>query len=585
MYPALVITFLLLLSTFPPVRAEGTNYLNIYAPAVTNTGGAVIEIRVSLSYNGTGKLSIEGVPSVGNDTLYSSLVAFYISLLLSNKNPMEYNGTVSFGSELVGIEGPSASLGIAEAFYVLANGERIPSLLNYSVITGAIGLDSLSIMIGGVSEKLSAACNAGALAFALPVSNYFDYVTNQSYCNNITLLPTSGVLSLYSQLSGFNFSNPYFVGSFYYPHQISEEMGRAAIDYLNKTIELDNAARNSSLIKDINLALNNGRNYTAASLALSLYVTTLQKILQKNLTDIASVRNYTNFINVTYERETEKLREIEKEVLSKGSISIPVLEVLSTAESRLWQAKNYIEEGASSENISDALQYASNSFGRILAADTWIKLALLNWSGYPVVSVHELNSSLVEYAAFLHAAMSYAGALSNESGSQELMLYYSQLYRTFMLATTANATDELFFKYALFSEITSDISSLFLSINLQNVESTPYYISEASKVYTIINSNILKNGLVTTITPVYIEYAGYSGLDDENRLALIDTAISWSLPLLILSLHTQNMLEHPQLNVQFPIKSVLSSIFLIWSVAGMLASFVSIIAYRGVRKL
>jgi predicted S18 family serine protease len=581
---AVLIILLTIFYVIAPIITEASSVLSIYAPAVTNSGGAVIKIYVDLSKNGSGKLQIKGVPNVGNDTLYSSLVAFYISLLLNDRNPMEYSGTISFESGLAGIEGPSASLGIAEAFYILSSEVQAPVLINSTVITGAIGPDGLSIMVGGVPEKFTAACISGASAFALPISNYLNADFNQSHCEKIRIIPTSGIISLYSQLNGYNFTNFNTVGAFFYPSQVSEEMGKAALDYINRSVELDSSFYNSSSYADIISALNMGKNYTAASLALSAYVLTLQKTLMKNLTKLADVRKYFSYLNATYQVEIERLKSTEKEISSRTQIPVPVIETLSTAESRLWQAKKYIEEGESAGNISIAIQYAANAFGRMMASETWIDLSTLDWSDFPHVEAQQFLSSLNDYASFVQAALYYTEALIQGSESQALMLYYSNLHHTFILASSLNATDELFFKYALLSELNSDISSTLLSMNLQEETSVPYYISEAYRVYTVIYSNLIKNGLVTTITPTYIEYSSYKGLDDESKLMLIDNAISWSLPLLFLSFHSQSFSEHFQLHTQFPIESLLSSVFLVWTFAGILASLISIAVYRSIRR-
>lgn len=564
--------------------AEGQEVLSIYAPAVTNSGGAVIEIRVGIAPGGTGKLSISGAQSIGNDTLFSSILAFYISFLLSDRDPFEYNASISFNSDLSGIEGPSASLGIAEAFYILSSGRTPPPSINDTVITGAVGIDGLSIMIGGVQEKLSAACGAGAKSFALPVSNYLYDSSNLSGCSNMSLLPSAGILSLNSQLYGYGSSLFNFSASYFYPREVSDEMGNAALHYLNETLSADSSLSNSSAVDAVISSLQTGRNYTAASLALSLYVSSVEKSLMKNITSRSLLDSYLSELSSALNDTRKTLRSTEAFILLEPSIPVPALEALSTAESRLWEAENYIRESSSSNDLSSSIHYAASAQGRIAAAETWMHLAALNWSGYPSLSVSQAKNSLSKYATFLQAASSYLGSIVAESGSQSLSSYYGDLLSNLNYAVSLEKDDELFLKYALFSELTYQLSSALTSMNFQEPSSLPQYISEASKVFAVIYSNILRNGLISAIPPAYMEYSAYKGLDDETRLMMVETAISWSLPLLFISLSTQATGERYQLSVQIATGSILASLIVIWAIVGMLASLISVALYRATRR-
>ncbi|MEM3228789.1 MAG: hypothetical protein QXD85_01160, partial [Fervidicoccaceae archaeon] len=64
---AISIIILLVLSLSPALNAAGEKEsINVYVPAVTNSGGAIIKIGISMNSNGSGSLFLRGVPSVGN---------------------------------------------------------------------------------------------------------------------------------------------------------------------------------------------------------------------------------------------------------------------------------------------------------------------------------------------------------------------------------------------------------------------------------------------------------------------------------------------------------------------------------------
>ncbi|MEM4044269.1 MAG: S16 family serine protease [Fervidicoccaceae archaeon] len=584
---AISIIILLVLSLSPALNAAGEKEsINIYVPAVTNSGGAIIKIGISMNSNGSGSLFLRGVPSVGNDTLYSSIVAFYSALLLSNRDPLSYDGELVFESDLSGIEGPSASLAIAEAFYVLSSGRPSPPMLGSAVVTGAVSLDGMSIIIGGVAEKLAAACSSGAREFILPTSNYLSSIDQiNSNCSNIKILPASGIISLYSQLMGYGIINTTsFQGIFTYPPQISDVMGEVAMKYLEKSELLNPLVRNSSDANSIIASISTGKNYTAASLAVSLYVSSLRAALQSNTTSLESARQYLSNLNTTIQALKAELGSIEQTAIEKGSIPIPLLETLATAESRLWLAESYVSQGLAASNLSDAIYAAANSNGRIEAARTWIELSKIDWSNYPSLSPAQLIGGLNDYEKIAKAALSYASSLASDMGFQYYASYFQVLNSMFAQASSINQPSKLFLKYALYSELTAEISSFILSTNIQSEKSLQYYINEANLVYSILFSNILRNGLITAVTPAYMEYSAYGNLSDDSRLMLIDSAISWTIPLLFISLHEHVPASQPIIRTVFPLEGTIASVLIAWALAGILSSLLAIVSYRAIRR-
>jgi len=111
-------------------------------PAVAKEGGKLIKLIIKLT-DSSGVVFSEGV-NVGEDTYSSAWTSFLIASLLSGRSPFEKGIEITIVTESTSVEGPSASLAIALASYILLSDYEIPSFLSNVSITGALPIQTMS---------------------------------------------------------------------------------------------------------------------------------------------------------------------------------------------------------------------------------------------------------------------------------------------------------------------------------------------------------------------------------------------------------------------------------------------------------
>lgn len=149
--------------------AEGYRCLDLGIPAVESGGGGrIIPSRVCIS-PGSGVLGIYGVGSVGNDTLASVLVAYWLAQILSGRSAQGFDIYVEIRGGSESVSGPSAGALITLAIYKLLTGSGIKKGLTG---TGGIAPDASVEAVGGVESKIPAASSLGYSEFFIPIANY-----------------------------------------------------------------------------------------------------------------------------------------------------------------------------------------------------------------------------------------------------------------------------------------------------------------------------------------------------------------------------------------------------------------------------
>lgn len=138
-------------------------------PAVESGGrGRIVPSRVCAS-PGPGILGIYGVESVGNDTLASVLVAYWLAQVLSGRSAQGLDIYVEIRGSSESVSGPSAGALVALAIYRLLTGAEMEKGLTG---TGGIAPDASVEAVGGVESKIPAARSSGYSEFLLPLPNY-----------------------------------------------------------------------------------------------------------------------------------------------------------------------------------------------------------------------------------------------------------------------------------------------------------------------------------------------------------------------------------------------------------------------------
>ncbi|WP_226951955.1 S16 family serine protease [Pyrobaculum calidifontis] len=140
--------------------------VEINALAVSDLGGAVLPIKVTLLTPGDGRAYVAGVPEAGQGFGPSAQIALYVAARLSGVPYNNYTALLRVLASDAQVGGPSASGYITAAMYALMNGLE---LRNDTAMTGIILPDGLIGPVGGVSQKVQAAAAQGIKTVLVPI--------------------------------------------------------------------------------------------------------------------------------------------------------------------------------------------------------------------------------------------------------------------------------------------------------------------------------------------------------------------------------------------------------------------------------
>ncbi|MGB9830677.1 MAG: S16 family serine protease [Fervidicoccus fontis] len=584
-FTSLFILFLVVYPIITNASEIAGKSIEIFVPAVTEKGGVILKLKISLIPNGSGNIYIKGALFAGNDTLNSAAVAFYVGLLMANKNPMNYNGIIEFTSPLTQIEGPSASLAIAEAFYMLAK-DMNPTSLSSSVITGAINIDGLSVVIGGVEDKLNASINSGASYFYLPYSNYNLLAETNSIQNigNINIIGVGGIASLSNSLRGIN-ALPSIYMNAVMPTDISNYMGEVALYFMNKTKEISYNFSISNFT-DITNLVSQGENYTASSLSFTLYIDSLYYYLQQSLNNKTLVEEYIKKVNETINELKEKTLEDENKLTNNDKIPISLFEIFSTEEERIWEAQGYLNMASQSQQQNDTAYYLAYAIGRLETAKTWYDMSKLNISEGQLLNLEAFQNSMKQYIDFLSIILNYINSIISQSSDASVQNYYKELLDIYN-KICSNSTD-IFLKYSLASVLTYDATSLLSSMNYIDEYTMQEYYNEDLYNFEIFYSNLLSNGISLFIPLAYYQYSSSNLLTYDNRLYLLENSISCILPFLFYSFNANLLYStspSSQVKLVIPSQNIIFETLLFWGVGSAIAAFFSLLIYHTKKKI
>ncbi len=527
---------LLIINPVSPVvivdSEDVSSSLILYVPAVTDGGGRLIVINITLIPNGTGNITLNGADRLGEDTVSSARIGYIMGILLSGKDPFRYDAIIDFGGNLASIEGPSASLAIALGFYSLAQENIPPPLLPHSVITGAVSPDGLSVMVGGIPEKFDAACSINASFFVLPLSNIFDeqLIDNNGKCS-VDVIEAVGIVSLYNMLR--NLTQSYTTLLPAYPEEFGEEMKKAAysfIDDINKENVTDEKIQLliNEALKNIDL----GHYYTAASLAYTGYINMLIKTMYEKYTDLGSIHSLMLGLIEKINQTRIELDNTERALLGQPTVKLYTLEVLGATEARLWMSEAYAKESLESDNYSEALELASYAMARYETAKLWLGLAHINWASSPSINLDLFNKTMNNYYLFLNDMLVYSESLLGEVTDETIHTYFQEIKDLASRINNAENMNNVFLRYGLASELGYRLTRFLSMINMINSSVTSEYLKEIWVNFGLFYMYSVKMGFAPMIPAAYAEYAKY-GIDDPiSSVSLLDNAISNLLPIL-----------------------------------------------------
>ena len=234
--------------------------VEINALAVSDLGGAVLPIKVTLLTPGDGRAYVAGVPEAGQGFGPSAQIALYVAARLSGVPYNNYTALLRVLASDAQVGGPSASGYITAAMYALMNGLE---LRNDTAMTGIILPDGLIGPVGGVSQKVQAAAAQGIKTVLVPIGEA------PSGVGGIKVVEIGTIEDAVYYLTGRKIARPApasvddaaFV-------QVSRDLFNAVYGYYNQTVRGGNVD-----LATIESLKARGMYYTAASLIFQGLVT------------------------------------------------------------------------------------------------------------------------------------------------------------------------------------------------------------------------------------------------------------------------------------------------------------------------
>ncbi|MEM1938482.1 MAG: S16 family serine protease [Acidilobaceae archaeon] len=520
----------------------------IIVPAVEGRSrGNLINITVTVIFPGSGNIRVTGELgeyNVDEITRKSMVMAFMTGSMLAGYYWRLFDVIIKIMTREE-ISGPSGSFAIALLSYIMLSAMSNASIESFAV-TGAISPDGLSSRVGGVDIKCRVAQGRG-LTLILPLSNIQDIPPT---CTS--RIPTTGVLEAYSKITGF--PEMMLNVSYSLPVNFNRVMSRASQAFIEESLKLVNMLpENYRVNLNINQSLSRayallGSNpYASASLAFTVYVTTIQAFYSYQIDS-----NGLNWARSELLILNNELSKLKSELDSKPrSGSIYYLEFLATAYTRLADANSslitsgrLINERANSNDIAYYLGYSK---ARIDSIKIWIEAADAVRDDKPVIGEGDVKKLALAYGDYVEAAISYATVLVDyiirnyrPVNANNLRLYLENIRSLGEQAKKEASRGNYLASIGFYREAFSrSLSTLFTPPDVVERGLVDYYIKELARIQSLLTVQSSTRGLVSGLAPAYIDYSvvRYRYGDYEGSLRMMQEAVAstilWSMMILL----------------------------------------------------
>ncbi len=533
-------------SQLKPVKISTWVLVPAVVTGLPHEEGKLINITITIIFPGNGTIEVfnEG-GEVSASTKYSMATAVATAALLDGVDWTSFNTRISIHARGP-ISGPSGSLAIATAVYVLLNPLLNADKLHKYVITGAIAPEGLAGSVGGVAIKCRAAQKAN-YTFILPLSNIEDLRSASYNCTKYFSVTDiiniiRDIYKIYPIVEKFNLSTGY-------PKGLSEVMDlftknvteltqkiihetEALIPKLPVDIASSIKSNISSAISFLNKAEKyvGKRPYTAASFAYTAYVYAL---LAKYM-GLSQVEGFQELLKNEIEQINSTLANISSTLTTIKPYTLERLELLSVSAARLADAvfalssvESLIKINAGSYVILYQLALAKS---RAVSIRSWLQSAEMV-NGTIVISKELIKNIALKAYDFARLNLEYSIALLTASGLKAeasaletllnrmsdaiknkdwvLLLGYSR-------EALSKATDYVF-EYSIASLPIEEQKSLG-PVYARNIETIAKYLSIM----------LALRGVRSPLAPAYVEY--YKTLAQEGSydvgLKLLWSAVS-----------------------------------------------------------
>ncbi len=514
-----------------PYSTNNTGWIVIHVPAVTDSGGKIIDVLINLTQNNPGIHFPEGI-DIGEDTRASAWISFFVASIFSNNDPRMIGVGISFLNNTYAIEGPSASLAISLGIYSLLKNNP-PINISKTAITGAINLNGLSVIVGGIHAKYNATVNNNLEELFLPLSNYY-FLENSS----LRVKGVKGLIDTYNLLIGRSYAGDGI--SLQYPKELKEYLRNTYIILYNNTMRLieDIGPKEEieQLLKNAKTESMQEHYYTAASLAYNAYIQAIYASLQnKGENGLSNTTIYNKTLASLKELE-KSLEKYENTIKNKNEVGQYTLELLGLTESRVWMCKTLLKEYNSTLLTIDEKRYTlAEAIARCETAKIWINSLDIEWKNQPLVKIELMDGVLDYYFSILEKALRYIDSLTKDVElPPSLQLYLQELHDLYEKIMEAEEKGSIGLRYGLASELASRVTSLLTQINLVSNDIALDYRNELLRNFIILNGIALEKSHPSIISALYLEYSNYFvDKDPVSSLLLLDNAISPLYPLIL----------------------------------------------------
>jgi len=544
--PATLIIAAILLAALLPqsvlAQDSWTATIVVNVPAVSDdlTTGRLIEVTVTVSYPGSGRVEVLSGGTVDETTRTSMEMAVYTAALAAGIYWGSIDATVRINS-VGSVAGPSGSFAVAIATLYAISDRSASSIEGYA-ITGAISPDTLSASVGGVDVKCRVANEEGYI-LVIPGTNIGDVG------DGCRFVAEPGVLSA-MQLLGWPETSASFRLTL--PQEFNAEMLRIAREFrdeaarvLEEAVRLLGPQAGAAAEEQVNvfiersIGLEEASPYAAASQAFAAlaraYALYYQGLLQAE----------------GAERIAEEIAALEREVAGLQAQleamdpqgSIYYIEFLSTAYTRLADARGTLEEAKvllAEGNAQEAAVNLGYAKARIYTIRGWIETAkALRGVGH-IIPQDVLKLTALRSAEYVGKAVEYAKSLAEYQ-----IRVYDVPWKSNLKAYLAGIDDVVSQAQAYLDQgnhvaaigfyreaLARTLSLVFASgvAAAENEEVYQMYMAEMSRVYSMLSLRSMGIGIASGMAEAYREYSEAISLYSlADAIGLMEQAVASSL--------------------------------------------------------
>ena len=572
-YVAVAILALLALATAAPLTSAQllgwSRTTWVLVPAVYGNQGVVVNVTVTLTYPGTGQVTVtDNSGTVGSSTTYSMQMAFMVAMLYAGLNWQDYDLSVHINAS-GNIEGPSGSFAVLLATFALATGLNASSLHRYA-ITGAVSPSGLSGPIGGLQYKCEAASSQG-LGIVYPVGN--EMTANES-CNSSDRVPVAGIFqALHDVFGSYGFLANVSVQA---PPEFNPIMRDITSYFVNRTERILGQLRGDasslpwatlgpgvegSVAPVIDELVNESETdlglasqyvtympYAAASLAFTAYVDALTANYTVWALE-ASARG-GNPVSLIEGQATSVYSEAESmissaEAYANRSYTLTFSELMATAFARLADAlyySSYAESLAPGSNLSTIYvpaSYLAMAKARLMSALGWLMEANASVGEGPNVTQQFLASTATALGSFADIGVDYADSLiqyyvqqflaeGDQADAQVLQSMESDL--NFLVSEGDSLLSQGYYLAAIGvyeDALTNALNVIFVETrSFSSPAVTSSYAQELQLEYSALALGLAKRGLISSLDSAYMGYASaLMSKDPQDAINIMEAAV------------------------------------------------------------